>query len=107
MVAAAAREIKDGERVFVGMRLPLLGFAVAKELHAPNAVGLFENGVIRDWPALQSIFTMSDPPNVARSLYCGGLLDVMGLMQSGRVELGFIGGAEVDRFGVSTGAFGL
>ena len=99
MVAAAAREIKDGERVFVGMRLPLLGFAVAKELHAPNAVGLFENGVIRDWPALQSIFTMSDPPNVARSLYCGGLLDVMGLMQSGRVELGFIGGAEVDRFG--------
>ncbi|MBI2209972.1 MAG: CoA-transferase [Deltaproteobacteria bacterium] len=99
MVAAAAREIRDGERVFVGMRLPLLGFAVAKELHAPNAVGLFENGVIRDWPALQSIFTMSDPPNVARSLYCGGLLDVMGLMQSGRVELGFIGGAEVDRFG--------
>ena len=42
---------------------------------------------------------MSDPPNVARSLYCGGLLDVMGLLQSGRVELGFIGGAEVDRFG--------
>lgn len=99
MVAAAAREIRDGERVFVGMRLPLLGFAVAKELHAPNAVGLFENGVIRDWPALQPIFTMSDPPNVARSLYCGGLLDVMGLMQSGRVQLGFIGGAEVDRFG--------
>jgi len=99
MVVAAAREIRDGEMVFVGMRLPLLGFAVAKELHAPRALGLFENGVIRDWPALESIFTMSDPPNVARSLYCGGLLDVMSLLQSGRVELGFIGGAEVDRFG--------
>lgn len=99
MVVAAAREIRDGERVFVGMRLPLLGFAVAKEIHAPNAVGIFENGVIRDWPALDSIFTMSDPPNVARALYCGSLLDVMGLLQSGRVELGFIGGAEVDRFG--------
>jgi glutaconate CoA-transferase subunit B len=99
MVAAAAREIRDGEKVFVGMRLPLLGFAVAKELHAPTAVGIFENGVIRDWPALDPIFTMSDPPNVARSLYCGGLIDVMSLLQSGRIDLGFIGGAEVDRYG--------
>jgi glutaconate CoA-transferase subunit B len=99
MVAAAAREIRDGEKVFVGMRLPLLGFAVAKELHAPNALGIFENGVIRDWPALESIFTMSDPPNVARALYCGSLNEVMTLLQGGRVDLGFIGGAEVDRFG--------
>jgi glutaconate CoA-transferase subunit B len=99
MVAAAAREIRDGDKVFVGMRLPLLGFAVAKETHAPGATGIFENGVIRDWPALQSIFTMSDPPNVAGALLCGGLNDVMQLLQSGRVDLGFIGGAEVDRFG--------
>lgn len=99
MVVAAAREIRDGEIVFVGMRLPLLGFAVAKELHAPRALGIFENGVIRDWPALRSIFTISDPPNISRSLYCGGVLDVMGLLQSGRVDLGFIGGAEIDRFG--------
>ncbi|HWH79921.1 MAG TPA: CoA-transferase [Candidatus Binatus sp.] len=99
MVAAAAREIHDGDKVFVGMRLPLLGFAVAKEIHAPNAIGIFENGVIRDWPALESILTMSDPPNVARALCCGGLNDVMSLLQSGRIDLGFIGGAEIDRFG--------
>ena len=99
MVAAAAREICNGDRVFVGMRLPLLGFAVAKETHAPDAIGIFENGVIRDWPALESIFTMSDPPNVARALYCGSLNEVMNLLQAGRVDLGFIGGAEIDRFG--------
>ena len=99
MVAAAAREIRDGDKVFVGMRLPLLGFAVAKETHAPGAIGIFENGVIRDWPALEPVFTMSDPPNVAGALLCGGLNDVMYLLQSGRVDLGFIGGAEVDRFG--------
>jgi glutaconate CoA-transferase, subunit B len=81
------------------MRLPLLGFAVAKELYAPNALGLFENGVIRDWPALESIFTMSDPPNVARALCCGSLNEVMYLLQTGRVDMGFIGGAEIDRFG--------
>ena len=51
MVAAAAREIKDGEVVFVGMRLPLIAFVVAKRTHAPNATGLFENGVIRDTPS--------------------------------------------------------
>lgn len=99
MVAAAAREIRDGDKVFVGMRLPLLGFAVAKETRAPNAIGIFENGVIRDWPALESIFTMSDPPNVAGALSCTGLNDVMFLLQTGRVDLGFIGGAEIDRFG--------
>jgi glutaconate CoA-transferase subunit B len=42
---------------------------------------------------------MSDPPNVARALSCGGLNDVMHLLQSNRIDLGFIGGAEVDRFG--------
>ena len=51
MVATAAREIRDGEVVFVGMRLPLIAFVVAKKTHAPNAVGLFENGVIRTTPA--------------------------------------------------------
>ncbi len=48
MVAAASREIGDGEVVFVGMRLPLLGFLVAKSLRAPNAVGVYELGIIRD-----------------------------------------------------------
>ncbi len=99
MVVAAAREIRDGEIIFVGMRLPLLGFAVAKEIYAPRAIGIFENGVMRDWPAREAFLTISDPPNVAGSLYCGSVLDVMALLQSGRVDLGFIGGAEVDCFG--------
>jgi glutaconate CoA-transferase subunit B len=47
MVVAAAREIRDGDVVFVGMRWPLLAFQLAKETHAPNAVGLFESGVLR------------------------------------------------------------
>ena len=48
MVVAAAREIADGEVVFVGMRLPLLAFGLAKRTHAPAAIGLFENGLVRD-----------------------------------------------------------
>ncbi len=99
MIAAAAREIGDGEVVFVGMRLPLVAFAVAKALHAPFAVGVFENGVLRDRSALSPIVTMSDPPNISDALVCTGLIEVMSLLQRGRVDLGFIGGAEIDRFG--------
>jgi len=99
MVAAAAREIREGEVVFVGMRLPLIAFVVAKRTHAPNAVGLFENGVIRSTPARELIYTMADPPNILGATQCLDMLAVMSLLQSGRVNLGFLGAAEVDRFG--------
>jgi len=99
MVATAAREIKDGEVVFVGMRLPLIAFVVAKKTHAPNAVGLFENGVVRSTAAPQLIYTMADPPNIRGATQCLDMLGVMSLLQSGRVHLGFLGAAEVDRFG--------
>ena len=99
MVVAAAREIKDGEVVFVGMRLPLLAFGLAKSTHAPDAVGLFENGIARDEPAPELLYTMSDPPNVADAAWCTGMPNVMALLAQGSVQLGFIGGAQVDRFG--------
>jgi glutaconate CoA-transferase, subunit B len=99
MVACAAREIRDGEVVFVGMRLPLIAFVVAKQTHAPNAIGLFENGVIRSTPAPELIYTMADPPNILGATQCLDMLGVMSLLQSGRVHLGFLGAAEVDRFG--------
>jgi glutaconate CoA-transferase subunit B len=99
MVCAAAREIKNGELVFVGMRLPLIAFVVAKRTHAPNAIGLFENGVIRSTPAPELIYTMADPPNLLGATQCLDMMGVMGLLQSGRVDVGFLGAAEVDRFG--------
>src|SRR6059058_5742688 len=99
MVAAAAREIKDGEVVFVGMRLPLIAFVVAKRTHAPNATGLFENGVIRTTPSKELIYTMADPPNILGATQCLDMMGVMSLLQSGRVHLGFLGAAEVDKFG--------
>ena len=99
MVVAAAREIKDGEVVFVGMRLPLIAFAVAKRLHAPDAVGFFENGVVRDTPSKELLYTMGDPPNIEGARMCCRMTTVMGLMQRGEVDLGFLGGAEIDRYG--------
>jgi glutaconate CoA-transferase subunit B len=99
MVAAAAREVRDGELVFVGMRLPLLSFLLAQATHAPNAVGLFENGVVRARAAKELLYTMSDPPNLVGATRATDMIEVMGLLQSGRVGLGFLGTAQVDRFG--------
>src|SRR5437899_9527110 len=99
MVAVAAREIRDGDLVFVGMRLPILAYAVARNSHAPEARGLFEVGLMRDQPASAFLGTMGAPPNVAGALWATRMSNAMALMAQGQVDLGFIGGAEVDRFG--------
>jgi glutaconate CoA-transferase subunit B len=99
MVVCAARQIRDGENVFVGMRLPLLAFALAKRTHAPNCTGLFEVGVVRDEPAAQLLYTMGDAANIAGALWTTRTVNLMGLMAAGEVQLGFIGGAEIDRYG--------
>ena len=107
MVAEAAREIRDGEHVFVGMRLPLIAFVAAKRTHAPRAIGLFELGLVRDEPAPELLYTMGDPPNVRGATWCARTIDLMGLLQRGEVEAGFIGGAEIDRHGnLNTTAIG-
>jgi glutaconate CoA-transferase subunit B len=99
MIAAAAREIADGEVVFVGMRLPLLGFLLAKSTHAPDAIGVYELGIVRDAVAPEPILTMGDLPNLNRAQWLADTLDAMGLLQQGGVDVSFIGGAQVDRFG--------
>src|ERR1700736_4762346 len=99
MVGAAAREIADGELVFVGMRLPMLAFLVARRTHAPRAIALYESGVLRQTPSAELLFTMGDPANLRGATQCGQMLDIMGLLQQGRVDVGLLGAAEVDRFG--------
>jgi glutaconate CoA-transferase subunit B len=99
MVVCAAREIRDGEVVFVGMRLPLLAFALAKRTHAPYATGLFENGLVRDTPSPELLFTMGDAPNILGAEWATRTSALMGLLAQGCAHLGFVGGAEVDGFG--------
>ena len=81
------------------MRLPLIAFALAKRTHAPNAIGLFENGLVRDTPANELLLTMGDGPNIAGAEWATRTGALMGLLAQGFANLGFVGGAEVDRFG--------
>ena len=99
MVVAGSREIRNNDVVFVGMRLPLLAFQLAKDTHAPHAIGIFENGILRDRPAGDALYTMGDAPNTEGAIWTTSMMDIMALLQNGKVSLGFIGGAEVDRFG--------
>jgi glutaconate CoA-transferase subunit B len=99
MIVAASREIRDGEVVFVGMRLPITAYGVARLTHAPNAVGLFESGVVRYAPADSLLYTMGDNANQLNAAWTSGLIPVMSQLQRGRVDAGFIGGAEIDKYG--------
>lgn len=99
MVSAAAREISDGDVAFVGMRLPLIAFQVAVSTHAPNAMSVFESGVVRDDPADGFLHTMCDLPNLNNAVSTTGMLDVMGRLARSDIDVGFLGGAEIDRYG--------
>src|SRR5258708_20571607 len=97
MVVCAARQIRDDERVFVGMRLPLIAFALAKRTHAPHCIGLFETGIMRDEPAAELLYTMGDAPNTTEALWATGTVNMIGPMPSAHIKLGFIGGAPIYR----------
>ena len=99
MVVAAAREIRDYDVAFVGMRLPLLSFQLANATHAPHATSIFEVGAVRDTPAPEMIYTMGDLPVAHGAAWLTDLWDAMSLLQQGLVDVSFIGGAEIDRFG--------
>lgn len=99
MVSAAAAEIEDGDTAFVGMRLPLIAFQVAVSTHAPNSMAVYESGVVRDSPADGFIHTMCDLPNLNRAVSTTGMIDIMSRLQRGDVDVGFLGGAEIDRYG--------
>lgn len=99
MVSAAASEIGDGDTAFVGMRLPLIAFQVAVSTHAPDAMAVYESGVVRDSPADGFIHTMCDLPNLDRAVATSGMIDIMARLQRGDIDVGFLGGAEIDRYG--------
>lgn len=99
MVSAAAGEIENGDVAFVGMRLPLIAFQVAVSTHAPDALSIFESGVVRDDPADGFIHTMCDLPNLNGAVSTTNMEAIMARLQRGDVDVGFLGGAEIDRYG--------
>ena len=99
MAAVASRELADAEVVFVGIGLPNLACNLARHTHAPNLVLIYESGAVGAVPERLPV-SIGDPALVTGSLMVCGMADVFQLfLQNGRIEVGFLGGAQVDRHG--------
>ena len=99
MVVAAAREIRDREIVFAGTGLPMLGTMLAQHTHAPNCVIVFQAGAV-DCKLAHLPMSVGDPRTMRFASTATGLFDVFStILQRGLIDVGFLGGAQVDVYG--------
>jgi glutaconate CoA-transferase, subunit B len=99
MSVAAARALRDGTACFVGIGLPSTAANLARRTHAPNLVLVYESGTIG-----------AKPPWLPLSIGDGVLAETADAvisvpevfnywLQPGRIQTGFLGAAQIDRFG--------
>ncbi len=99
MAVAGARELKDGEIVAVGIGLPVVASFLAKRTHAPNLTILFELGVVDPEPIHTGV-GLADPRVWYRAKIMSSFADILGtVLHRGLVDVGFLGGLEVDMYG--------
>lgn len=99
MAAVAARELGNREVVFVGIGLPNLACNLARALQAPDLVLIYESGAVGAVPERLPV-SIGDPSLVTGSLMVCSMADVFQLfLQNGKIEVGFLGGAQIDRWG--------
>jgi len=99
MTVNAARMLRDGDVVFVGVGLPNLACNLARRTHAPGLVMIYEAGVIGAQPRRLPL-SIGDPTLVSGSLAVCSMFEVFAYyLQRGHVSVGFMGGAQIDRFG--------
>jgi glutaconate CoA-transferase, subunit B len=99
MTINASRLLRDGDVVFVGVGLPNLACNLARRTQAPNLVMIYEAGVIGAQPARLPL-SIGDPTLVSGALAVCSMYDIFALyLQRGNIDVGFLGGAQIDRFG--------
>jgi len=99
MAAVAARELKDGEVTFVGIGLPNLACNLARRTHAPKLQMIYEAGVIGARPNRLPL-SIGDPTLVSGALSVCSMFEVFSLyLQRGNIDVGFLGGAQIDQYG--------
>ena len=99
MACCGAREIRDRDVVIVGTGFPTMSANIAKHIHAPNATMMQESGVYDARPARPAL-SVGDPCLNPGAAMIGGLIEVMGMfLQGGWVDVGFLSGSQVDKYG--------
>ena len=86
----------------------MLGVMLAQQTHAPNCIIIFEAGTV-DSQLAHLPMSVGDPRNMRLAATAAGLNEVFSYMlQAGRVNVGFLSGAQVDRFGnINSTSIGL
>ncbi len=99
MACCGAREISNGNVVLVGTGFPTMSANIAKYTNAPNATLMQESGVYDARPTRPAL-SVGDPCLNPGAAMIGGLVDVMAMfLQAGWVDVGFLSGSQVDKFG--------
>ncbi len=99
MTVNAARLLRDGDVVFVGVGIPNLACNLAQRTHAPGLVMVYEAGVIGARPSRLPL-SIGDPTLVSGSSAVCSMYDIFSMyLQRGNIDVGFLGGAQIDRFG--------
>lgn len=99
MIAASARELTNARVAFVGVGLPNIVCNLAQRLHSPGLELVYEAGVFGARPARLPL-SIGDPTLVTGSLSVCGMPDLFQYyLQRGLIDVGFLGAAQIDRFG--------
>jgi glutaconate CoA-transferase subunit B len=100
LAVMGARQLRDRQTVFAGVGAPMLASVLAQRLHAPSLTMIVEGGIVgpRWRPGWLPIST-----NEMRAAYRAQMLpaitDAFLMAQRGFLDVGFIGGAQIDRYG--------
>lgn len=99
MAICGARTIRDGETVFAGTGLPVLAAMLAQKTHAPKSKIIYEGGFI-DSRNVHLPLSVADSRLTYRAAAAIGLRETLGvLLQGGRIDVGFLGAAQIDQYG--------
>ena len=99
MIIAAARALEGVRTVFVGVGMPNVACNLARLTVAPGLELIYESGVYGARPARLPL-SIGDPTLVSGAAAVVSMADLFGLyLQGGHIDVAFLGGAQVDRFG--------
>lgn len=99
MTIAASRSLKNGMICFVGIGIPSTAAILAKSMHAPDICLMYESGTFNTNPASLPL-SIGDGELASKALTVVGMPEVFNYwLQAGRIDMGFLGAAQVDKFG--------
>jgi glutaconate CoA-transferase, subunit B len=98
LICLASRVMEDGNTAFIGTGIPMLAASLAQAMHAPNLVAVFEFGgtgaILEKLP-----LAVGDMRTYNKGIAASGICDIMETSQRGFIEFGFLGGAQIDKYG--------